>query len=93
MKKRKPTNNEMRHMWRVKCLPCACCGAAGPSHAHHVRHQGNRIGHYATIPLCDDCHVPPCGVHGDKTLMRAHKKTELGMLNDTIGRICDATNH
>lgn len=75
------------HMARVKALPCACCGAAGPSDAHHIE-QGH---HFTTIPLCKSCHQDPqLGLHGAKVMWSIHKKTEASCLNDTIARLIAA---
>ena len=72
------------YMGRVKSLPCGVCGAPGPSHAHHIK-QGL---HFATIPLCDDCHVGPRnGWHGGKAMWRVTKKDELIVLSETIEKL------
>lgn len=74
----------------VRRLPCGVCGAPGPSYAHHVRmEQGTamRAGHFMVVPLCHDCHQGPRGIHGDRSLWDARKKTEADVLNDTIGFI------
>lgn len=79
-------NAGLRHMGKVAQLPCACCGASGV-HVHHIREgQGmaQRASDFLTIPLCPDCHVGPLGVHGDKSLMRIRKLSELDMLAETI---------
>lgn len=88
------TPNPMRnadkiHMGRVAELPCACCGAMGVQ-VHHLREgQGmaQRASNFLTIPLCEPCHTGSRGVHGDKSMMRLTKKTELDMLADTIERL------
>ena len=80
-----------RHMGRVAQLPCACCGVTGV-HVHHIREgQGmaQRASDWLTIPLCPDCHVGPLGVHGDKTMMRIRKLSELDMLADTIRKLTE----
>jgi hypothetical protein len=68
-------------------MPCGCCGAAGPSSAHHPRtDQGasQRADDWLAIPLCWDCHQGPKGVHGDKTYLRIFKLTELEILARTL---------
>lgn len=78
------------HLARVKGLPCACCGAAAPSDAHHIREgQGGaqRAPDFLAIPLCKEHHQGKTGVHGDKSAMRLRKLTELDMLADTIRRL------
>lgn len=77
------TKKESDHLFRVKSLDCACCGAKGPCDAHHIK-QGK---HFITIPLCKDCHVNKLGIHGDKTMLRIMKIDELDMLNDTIEKL------
>lgn len=57
---------------------------------HHIREgQGmsQRASDFLTIPLCPDCHQGPQGVHGDRTLMRVYKLSELDMLANTIMRL------
>lgn len=59
-------------------------------HVHHIREgQGmaQRASDFLTIPLCPDCHQGRCGVHGDKSYLRARKLTELDMLANTIERL------
>lgn len=85
-------NAGFRHMGKVAQLPCACCGASGV-HVHHIREgQGmaQRASDFLTIPLCPDCHVGPLGVHGDKSLMRIRKLSELDMLAETIRKLTDS---
>lgn len=79
-------NSERRWMDRVAQLPCVCCGAHGVQ-VHHIREgQGmaQRASNFLVVPLCPDCHQGPSGVHGDKSLMRIKKLTELDMLAQTI---------
>ena len=81
---------EKRHLARVASLPCACCGSAGPSLVHHLRHsQGlsQKASTYLTIPLCHDCHQGPAGVHGDKSLMSVYKTSELNMLAAVVEKL------
>lgn len=78
-----------RHMSRVAELPCALCGAHGV-HVHHIREgvgMGQRQSDFLTIPLCPSCHTGKGGVHGDKTMLRLHKKDELDLLAYTIESI------
>lgn len=43
---------------------------------------------YLCIPLCKDCHQGSFnGIHGQKRIWSALKKTEMSCLNDTIGRL------
>lgn len=90
MPKVKATTAEKFHMERVARLSCALCGEYDVE-VHHIREgQGmsQRASHFLTIPLCPGCHRGSCGVHGDKTLLRVHKVTELDLLAQTIERLC-----
>jgi hypothetical protein len=80
---------EGRHLARVSELPCCTCGSM-PVECHHIEgiSTGKRDqGHYLTIPLCPDCHRGSKGVHGDKTMLQITKKTELELLNETLGKL------
>jgi hypothetical protein len=80
---------EKQWMNRVAELPCACCGEHGVQ-LHHIREgQGisQRASNWLVVPLCPPCHTGPAGVHGDKTMMRIYKLTELDMLADTIRKL------
>jgi len=84
MRSRNIGANARAHLQRIKNLSCGVCGAPGPSHAHHIK-QGL---HFATIPLCDDCHVGPHnGWHGGKAIWRVTKKDELIVLSETIEKL------
>lgn len=74
---------ESAYLEWIKQQPCACCGATGPSHAHHID-QGE---HFTAIALCDSCHQSSFnGIHGQKRIWHVLKKTEATCLNETIGR-------
>lgn len=78
------TQRERRHLGAVKEMSCGVCGAAGPSDAHHIE-QGLQ---FLCIPLCKDCHQGSVnGIHGRRSIWNALKKTELSVLNDTIGTL------
>jgi hypothetical protein len=73
-------------MDRVAQLPCSVCGVDGVQ-LHHIREgQGmaQRASNFLVVPLCPSCHTGPMGVHGDKTMMRIKKLTELDLLANTI---------
>lgn len=70
-------------MAKVKRIACVLCDAPAPSAAHHIE-QGQ---HYTTTSLCWPCHQGPQGWHGDKTLWRIYKMTEIKALNETLRRI------
>jgi len=78
------TAAERAHVALVKSLPCSVCDEPGPSDAHHIK-QGL---HYATIPLCRDCHMGSHnGIHGRRAIWNVTKKTELDCLADTMRRL------
>jgi len=78
------TKAESEHMEWVKSQPCIVCGAAAPSDAHHVE-QGL---HFATLPLCKDCHQGSSnGIHGQRAMWKVMRKTELSCLNEVIARL------
>lgn len=83
------TSAELRHMDRVAQLPCCLCGAHGV-HVHHIlegRIKGRRSSSWTTIPLCPPCHTGQHGIHGDKTMLKIHKTTELELLAQTLEAI------
>lgn len=76
------TSDESEHMAWVKLQACIVCGASAPSEAHHIE-QGM---HYATLPLCKDCHTGSHnGIHGRRSMWNVMRKTELSCLNELIG--------
>jgi hypothetical protein len=85
------TKAERWHITRVKCLPCAVCGAHAPSDAHHIlegRTPGRRCSDFCVIPLCKDCHQDSRnGIHGQQFMWQVMKKTELECLADTIEKL------
>ena len=54
----------------VRTFPCAACGKAGPSHAHHLTHaqpkaRGLKAGDQFTLPVCQTHHQDgPQSIHG-----------------------------
>jgi hypothetical protein len=75
---------ERLHLARIKAMPCAVCGQAGPSEAHHIEQHKQ----YLCIPLCTDCHTGSHnGLHRLKRIWSVLKKTELSCLNDTIEQL------
>ena len=70
----KPTNGTakgLRHMRRVKQLPCVCCGKPGPSDAHHCKAGGMARDDLKTIPLCKNHHQGPEGFHTQRATWEA----------------------
>lgn len=75
-----------RYLGWVAQQNCVLCGAVGV-HCHHIREgQGmaQRASDFLAIPLCPECHQGQMGVHGDRTMLRIHKLTELDLLARTI---------
>jgi len=79
---------EKEHIERIKGMRCGVCGQSGPSDAHHITDCGRRVSHYATIPLCKDCHQgSENGIHGRMAMWKVMRKTELLVLAETIGEL------
>jgi hypothetical protein len=80
-----------RHLARVHEIPCVICGAHQVE-AHHIREgQGmsQRAHDLLTAALCPDCHRGPLGVHGDKSLLRIQKLTELDLVAMTLEQVLE----
>lgn len=74
LKEPKPVNGTakgLRHMGRVKQLPCIICGHPPPSEAHHCRSDFMARDDFKTIPLCKPCHTGPQGYHTAKETWEA----------------------
>ena len=80
----KLTQDEKRHLQKIKEMPCGVCNAPGPSDAHHIK-QGLQ---YLCIPLCKDCHQGSFnGIHGQARIWSVLKKDEMTVLNGIIERL------
>ena len=77
------SRRQREHICKVKEMPCSLCDMPGPSAAHHIEQSL----HYCVVALCWECHQGTRGWHGDKTLWRLRKATELTALNVTIERL------
>lgn len=80
------SKRQKQHLERIANLPCVLCGDYGVQ-VHHIREgvgMGQRQSDFLTIPLCPPCHTGSTGVHGDKSMMRIHKESELSLLAKTI---------
>lgn len=81
-----------RHMGHIAEMPCILCTLLGQrqigrTYVHHLREdQGmsQRASDFLTIPLCYDCHQGPHGIHGDRSLLRVAKVSELDLLAATM---------
>jgi len=74
------TKKEMRHLQKIKSLPCCVCGDNAPSEAHHVRQESA----YYCVPLCVDCHRD---IHGMKRVWKVMKLDQLDALALTMKAI------
>lgn len=91
MAKRSKTAAERRYHDRVAQMGCLLCQLLGqgdtPANVHHVREgQGmaQRASHWLVVPLCPACHQGPNGIHGDQTLLKIARVSELDLLAMTI---------
>lgn len=80
-----------RHMRRVAELPCCLCGDS-PAEVHHIRAgeaagAGQRASDWLTVPLCPSCHRGSGGVHGDKSMLRIRKSSEIDLVAETLEAI------
>ena len=83
--------SKRRYLDALAQLPCILGHILGedhgPVHIHHIREgQGmsQRADDYLAIPLCPSCHQGQTGFHGDRSLLRIAKVTELDLLAATI---------
>lgn len=97
MAKKAKTAAERRHHERVAQIPCVLCElldmGRAQSEVHHLREEqgtSQRASHWLVAALCPSCHRGPIGVHGDKTLLRIAKVSELDLLALTIERLQEA---
>jgi hypothetical protein len=77
---------ESQYLGDVSSLPCSVCGKYGVE-LHHPRiGQGmaQRAEHFLVIPVCPDCHRGHAGIHGDRSLLKARRLTEMDLLAKTI---------
>ena len=78
-----------RHMGRIKAMPCICCRLlempqTKPTDVHHLREDREPRNDWLTIPLCWYHHQGRFGIHGDKSVLRMLKTSELGLLAKVI---------
>ena len=72
----------------VKQLPCAVCGAAGPSDAHHPimdRFSTARVSDFDVIPLCINHHRYPYphAIHSGKEVWRERYGNDYDYIEQT----------
>ena len=95
MTKKAKTAAERNHHERIAAMSCVVCDALEipqeqPTTVHHIREgQGiaQRSSHWLAVPLCHFCHQGGPGAHGDRSLLRLAKMTELDLLAETIKRL------
>jgi len=77
----------LQYQGLVKQLPCAVCGAAGPSDAHHVIHDrfsSRKSSDLDVIPLCKIHHQDgPEAIHNGKERWREKHGPDHGYLEQT----------
>lgn len=83
------------YMAAVKQSHCVLCAALGqrqngPTYAHHIREgQGisQRASDWLTVAVRRSCHRENLGIHGDRTLLKLAKVSELELLARTIAAV------
>jgi hypothetical protein len=96
-RQRRSTPLEREHMGRVKRLACVLCAELGMqqergTEVHHVREdQGGaqRAPNWVVCALCADCHRGARGIHGDRSLLRQAKCTEIDLLAWTLKALAE----
>lgn len=79
------TKTEQFWLDQVSQTPCVICGS-WPVEIHHAREgqgMGQRASHFMVAALCSECHRSSLGLHGDRTLLRIHKLSELDLVAKT----------
>jgi hypothetical protein len=98
-KRRASTAAEKLHMSRVAALGCVLCARlgvpqSGKTDVHHVREEqggAQRAPNWLVAALCHGgCHQGPHGIHGDRSLLRQAKCTELDLLAWTLEALARA---
>jgi hypothetical protein len=88
-----PTPNaaERRHEQHLEMLPCFGCGRFG-GRCHHTMlkfpQKRWRRDHRYQLPICDDCHQGPNGIHGignEAKWLASIGKTEAEAISEVIG--------
>lgn len=46
--------------------------------------MSQRASDFLTVPLCPSCHTGPYGIHGDRSMLKVYKMSELDLLAQTI---------
>ena len=81
----------LAYMQAVKQLPCAVCGSAPPSDAHHVicdRYSTAKASDWDVIPLCKAHHQDgPEAIHNGKASWRAKHGPDHGYIETTASLV------
>lgn len=85
----------LAYMAAVKRLPCAVCGAPGPSIAHHCfhgRYGSRKASDFDVIPLCSEHHdyPHPEAIHSGKERWAAKHGPDYGFIRATRERLSAA---
>lgn len=87
----KPNAAEERHEQRLEMLPCFGCGRLG-GRCHHTMlnfpAKRWRRDHRYQLPICDECHQGPKGIHGlgsEKKWLVNIGKTEAEAIAEIVG--------
>lgn len=100
-KRPRATEIEREHMGRVKRLGCVLCAQLGMTQesktdVHHLREEqggAQRAPHWLVAALCHDrCHQGTRGIHGDRSLLRQAKCTEIDLLAWTLQALAEEGN-
>jgi len=80
-----------KYVGMVKQLPCAVCGAPGPSDAHHVIHDrygSRKSSDFDVVPLCKLHHQDgPDAIHNGKESWREKYGPDHGLIEQTRKRV------
>jgi len=75
----------LKHMRRVKMLPCIVCGKPGPNDAHHCisgRYGTRKASDFETVPMCRSCHLDgPNAIHRNKREWEERHGPDYGFLD------------
>ena len=83
--------NKRQYMSKAASLGCMLCRTIGfpgtPAQLHHPRAgrgMGQRAQGWLVIPLCEQHHTGPTGIHGDRSAWKNAGVDEMDLLAETI---------
>jgi hypothetical protein len=79
---------ERDYMQRVADLGCLICSS--PAQLHHPREgqgKAQRAQNWLVVPLCQEHHTGPAGIHNRQTFYTRHRLDEWDLLAMTIARL------